>query len=201
MSRNRIEPPIWWAEYNVFTSDIDLEVVQSLGAATIIRIVDAGAGALAVRMESHEGLTVQMTGMSLGEETIGRFTKIVAENATAEVVGTLAAVGIVDLADAMTLTMSVDGGGTETATFNTADFSDITAPTLAELKVVVEADTTATFDATGTLPTINSPTAGSAGTIQITGGTGAAALGFTDQAEFAGADTDVVKVRVGWPAQ
>ena len=205
MSRPRIEPPISYKEYSTFSSQIDLRAESPSGvdAATIVQILDAGVGSMAVRMEDHEAFTRQLTSFSTGDELLGRFTSIEAEDAAGTVLGytadQIAAAG--GLTDGDTLTLKVDGGGTETATFNTGDFSDIEAPTLAELKTVIEADTTAVVDATGSQVDIATPTAGSAGSIQITGGLAAAKLGLFDQAVHIGADTDVVKVRVGWSAQ
>jgi len=205
MSRNRIEPPIDLLEFSTFTADLDLRALSPDGvsAATYIRVITAGAGSMAVRMEAHEYRTRQLTALLAGEELLGRFVSIELENAKAEArtwtAAEIAAAG--GLTDADTLTLKVDGGGTETATFNTGDFSDITAPTLAELKTVIEADTTAEFDATGTNGLVNSPTGGSAGDIQITGGLAAAKLGLLDTTVHVGADTDITKIRVGWPAQ
>ena len=58
----------------------------------------------------------------------------------AQITGTVA--GPWALSDGLTLIIDTDGNGDQTATFNTADFADIGNATFAEVKVVIETDTT-----------------------------------------------------------
>ena len=208
MSHNRIEPPVKWREYTSFTGDLDLRALGPGGPATIIRIVDAGTGSMGLHtedLESDAGMT-QFTALTAAEEIIGHFTKIRRASGKATIFGLsaadIAAAG--GLTDGQTLTFKVDGGGEETATFNTGDFVDIATPTLAELKTVIEADTTGEVVATGTLLELNSPTAGSGGTLQLTstGDAHTVLLGAVTAGNLAvhtGSDTNVAKIRVGWP--
>lgn len=87
------------------------------------------------------------------------------------------------LVDGQTLTVSVDGGGDQTATFNTADFALIGAATAAEVAAVIDADITgASAVAAGTFVRIESDTVGTGTSIQVTGGTANATLGFSTTA-------------------
>jgi hypothetical protein len=83
------------------------------------------------------------------------------------------------LVDAQTLLVAVDGAAAATATFNTADFSDITNATAAEVAAVITTDISgATAAAVGGAVVITSSTTGATSSIQVTGGTANAALGF-----------------------
>lgn len=80
------------------------------------------------------------------------------------------------LADGETLLVSVDGGGALTATFNTADFVDITAGSAEEVALVINTDITgATAYTRDGAIRIHSNTQG---TIEITGGTANPTLNF-----------------------
>jgi hypothetical protein len=84
------------------------------------------------------------------------------------------------LADAETLLVSVDGGAEQTATFNTGDFADIGNATAAEVLAVLNTDITGqTSEERGTKVVMRSDTTGYASSIEVTGGTAAAALGFS----------------------
>ena len=84
------------------------------------------------------------------------------------------------LVDGQTLTVAVDGGGAQTATFNTADFADIANATAAEVAAVITTDITGATasDSSGSV-LIVSDTTGETSTIQVTGGTANTALGFS----------------------
>lgn len=84
------------------------------------------------------------------------------------------------LVDGQTLTVKVDGQSSEqTVTFNTGDFVDITHATATEVANVISADLTSP-SATGAVAMAAKVgiTSDSAGTIEVTGGTANAALGF-----------------------
>lgn len=203
---NRTSPPIFWKEYTSFSADIDLRADSPGGksAAAVIKVVTAGSGNMAVHM-THDQLNgiAQLTSLTANESLEGQFTQIRADNSRGRMIGFSAAQIALrgGLTDGDTMVFSVDGGGNETATFNTGDFVDIASPTLAELKTVIEADTTAEFDATGTFGILETTTAGAAGSVQMVSGDALAKLGFSDLTLRAGADTDVSKVRVGWSSQ
>lgn len=83
------------------------------------------------------------------------------------------------LVDAQTLLVAVDGAGALTATFNTADFVDISNATAAEVAAVITTDITGASAAdVGGDVVITSATTGSTSSIQVTGGTANTALGF-----------------------
>lgn len=78
------------------------------------------------------------------------------------------------LADGQTLTVSVDGGGAATATFNTGDFVDITAATAAEVALVINTDVSGVrADVEDGFVRIMSDTfpESSSASIEVTGGT------------------------------
>lgn len=95
------------------------------------------------------------------------------------------------LSDGQSLTISVDGGTGQSVSFNTGDFADIANATAAEIAAEITADTTG-LSATdeGGFVRIVSDTDGPGSSIQITGGTAAEELGFT-QAAFAGFNPDI----------
>jgi len=88
--------------------------------------------------------------------------------------------GTFPLVDGQTLLVSVDGGGDQVVTFNTADFTDINNATAAEMAVVVLADVigVSSADSGGGALVITSLTTGNASSIQINGGTANSAVGF-----------------------
>jgi len=90
-----------------------------------------------------------------------------------------------DLDDGQTLLVKVDGGSEQTATFNTGDFADIDNATAAEIAAVINTDITgATAEDAGGKVWIETDTEGTGGSIQVTGGTANAAIGFgTDLVE------------------
>lgn len=81
------------------------------------------------------------------------------------------------LADADTLDVVIDGGGTQTVTFNSAAFSDITNATAAEVAAEINTDITGgtAFPQPDGSVIIRTATRGAAGSVQVTGGTGNAA--------------------------
>lgn len=83
------------------------------------------------------------------------------------------------LVDGQTLTVSVDGGADQTATFNTADFADIANATAAEVAAVLSTDLTGATaaDASGSVA-ITSASTGASASLRVTGGTANTALGF-----------------------
>lgn len=85
------------------------------------------------------------------------------------------------LVDGQTLTVSVDGGAVDTATFNTADFGDIANATAAEVIAVILADVAGITAAPNVINEIvlTSVSTGLTAEIHVTGGTANAALGFS----------------------
>lgn len=83
-----------------------------------------------------------------------------------------------DLTDGDTITIKVDDGSGQTATFNTGDFADINAATAAEVAAVLNTDITGinasavTTDGGKIHVEIKSDTTGASSSIEITGGTG-----------------------------
>ena len=87
------------------------------------------------------------------------------------------------LEDGMTLTVSVDGAADSTVTFNTADFADITAPTAAEVKAVIDADLAVDGGSSviwRNYIIIKTDTTDNTGSIEVTGGTAAAIFDFPE---------------------
>lgn len=84
------------------------------------------------------------------------------------------------LSDGQTLTVKVDQGAEQTATFNTADFGAIGAATAAEVAAVINTDITGVTasDQNGSV-WIESDTDGGGSAVQVTGGTANASLGFS----------------------
>jgi len=85
------------------------------------------------------------------------------------------------LVDGDTLTIQIDGGGTQTITFHAIDFVDVADATLAEVLAVLGASTGITGAAAsgeaGAIR-ITSATWGYGSSVQVTGGTGNGVLGF-----------------------
>lgn len=97
----------------------------------------------------------------------------------------LSAEGPFALVDGQTLVLDVDGGGDDTATFNTADFSDIASASAAEVAAVINTDIDGVVaDVVGLRVRVRTDSTGEAATLQRTGGT-ATALGFSS-AEVSG---------------
>lgn len=199
---NSIEAPADLQEFTSFAADIDCtsratSPCASPRGATVIDVVDGGSGTLSVRMEGSPDTVRDLT-VDTGDQVIGFFRVIVA-NAAAKLVGDAETYV---LTDGMTLTLSVDGGADDTATFNTGDFSDIGAATAAEVASVINADITGVTasDASGSIQIV-SDTAGTGGSLRVTGGTALDALGLSLSEFSAGGDTDVTRIRVGWPSK
>lgn len=86
------------------------------------------------------------------------------------------------LADLQTLTVKINGGSVQTITFNTAEFVSIAAATAEEVAAVINAEivgATATVTSGGTKVTITSDRKGTSSGVEVTGGSGNAALGFS----------------------
>ena len=100
------------------------------------------------------------------------------------------------LVDGQTLTVAVDGGGAATATFETADFSNIALATAAEVAAVITTDIAGATaaDVSGSV-VITSDTTGASSNLTVTGGTANALLGF-DTAQVDGA-TFLVEIGSG----
>ena len=80
---------------------------------------------------------------------------------------------VYNLDDGDTLTVKVDGGSVQTATFNTGDFVDIDNATAAEVVTVLNTDITGqTASVSGSRIKMTSDTTGSSSTLEVTGGTG-----------------------------
>jgi hypothetical protein len=87
------------------------------------------------------------------------------------------------LVDAQTLSVRIDGGVVQTATFNTGDFVDISNATAVEVARVITADITgAVAYVTATRLTIESLTVGVNSQIAITGGAANSILNFVETA-------------------
>lgn len=85
-----------------------------------------------------------------------------------------------NLDDAQTLTVKVDGGTVQTATFNTADFVDINAATAAEVAAVINSDISGVSASDeGGYVRITNDSEASGNSIEVTGGTANTALGFS----------------------
>lgn len=83
------------------------------------------------------------------------------------------------LSDGQTLTVKVDGQSVaQTVTFNTGDFIDINNATAAEVAAVISTDLASPSATGGTSGGAVTITSDSGGTIEVTGGTANAALGF-----------------------
>lgn len=86
------------------------------------------------------------------------------------------------LSDGDTLTVEIDGGSTQTVTFNTADFTAIGAATAEEVAQVINQDLSGAkgiVTTAGTKVTIESDTKGTSSSVEVTGGTANAVLGFS----------------------
>lgn len=84
------------------------------------------------------------------------------------------------LTDGWTLLVSVDGGAVQTATFETADFIGIGVATAAEIVIVLNADIAdQVSENRGGKVVMRANSVGTESSIEVTGGTAAAALGFT----------------------
>jgi hypothetical protein len=86
------------------------------------------------------------------------------------------------LSDAQTLIFEIDNSGSQTVTFNTAEFVAIGAATAEEVAAVINGEArgcSATVTSGGTKVTITSDTLGTGSELDVTGGTAAATLGFT----------------------
>lgn len=87
------------------------------------------------------------------------------------------------IVNGQTLLVAVDGGGAATATFETADFSNISLATAAEIAAVITTDIAGASAAdVGGSVVITSATTGDASSIHVTGGTANALLGFSTTA-------------------
>lgn len=108
------------------------------------------------------------------------------------------------LTDGNTLLVAVDGGGAQTVTFDTAEFGAIGAATALEVAAVINAEVTgvsATVSVGAVV--ITSDTLGTSSSVEITGGTDAAALAFpggagagTGDISGAGSIADITAVTV-----
>jgi len=84
-----------------------------------------------------------------------------------------------NLVDGQTLLVSVDGGVAQAATFNTADFGDITMATAAEVATVITTDIAGVIAAdVGGSVVISANSVGDTSSLQIAGGTSNTELGF-----------------------
>jgi hypothetical protein len=86
------------------------------------------------------------------------------------------------LTDGFTLTVKIDGGSVQTITFDTAEFAAIGAATAEEVAAVIAAEITGaqvSVTSGGTKVTITSDTQGTGSSVEVTGGTANAALGFS----------------------
>lgn len=120
---------------------------------------------------STQDITVQAT-VNLGEGNT-RYLEFLTNGAATAGAITNEKDQTYNFTDGETLTAKVDGGSEQTATFNTGDFSVITAATAAEVVTVLNTDITGqTASVNGLRVKITSDTTGVGSTIEMTGGTG-----------------------------
>lgn len=101
------------------------------------------------------------------------------------------------LTDGWTLQIAVDGGATQTVTFNTSEFVAIGAATAAEVAAVINAETTGLHaNVSGSEVIITSDRLGTGSSIQIVGGTAAAALTLAGTGTGTGDASDSTAVTV-----
>ena len=101
------------------------------------------------------------------------------------------------LSDGLTLTFGINGGGTQTVTFNTAEFVAIGAATAAEVAAVINAEATGmSATAPGTAVIITTDRQGTGASIDTFGGTAAAILGFSGSEVGTGDVVDISAVTV-----
>jgi len=108
------------------------------------------------------------------------------------------------LTNGNTLTISIDGEPDQTVTFNTADFALIGAATAAEVVAVILAQTTdiGAADVGGAVVLTNTRSLTNARTLEVTGGTDAAAFAFPGGAVSGTGEGDDLTISVdGEPAQ
>ena len=203
MSRNHIEPAGDVKDYATFTSDIDLtskteSPIATQWGAHQLHVATFGTGNLTVTCVGNKRVARQLVFNANNTDALAAFYTSIVKNGAGSITG---GDETFDLDDGDTLLVKVDGGSEQTATFNTGDFSDIDAATAAEVKAKFDSEisgATAT-DTTGTL-SIATDDATVGGSIEVTGGTAAAKLGFTVGDYALTGVTDVTRVRVGWPS-
>jgi len=103
------------------------------------------------------------------------------------------------LTNGNTLLISIDGEAAQTVTFNTADFASIGAATAAEVVAVILAQTTdigASVGVGNSVVITNARSLLNTRTIQVTGGTDAAALAFPGTAATGTGDGDTLTVSI-----
>lgn len=102
------------------------------------------------------------------------------------------------LSDGQTLDVAIDGGGGQTVTFNAVDFDDIAEATAAEVAAVLNAATAgltgASAEDDGGSVRITSDTWGAGSSVQVTGGTANAVLGFPTSLESGSDFTPVTQL-------
>ena len=169
--------------YSEETVPVDTNVGLLHFDAEIIEFVDnAGANVAQIASGASPGagefkIAADRRTVTFGDaiaSAIVAYRKAVEQSAIAEsLVETFA------LTDGWTLLVSVDGGAVQTATFETADFSAIGAATAAEVLIVLNTDIAdQVSEDRGGKVVMRANSVGSDSTIEITGGTAAAALGF-----------------------
>jgi len=99
------------------------------------------------------------------------------------------------LVDGMTLSVSVDGGGAQVVTFLAVNFDDIAEATAVEVAASITAGLTgATAEDDGGAPRITSDVFGATSSVQVTGGTANAVLGFPTSLEVGSDFTPIVEL-------
>jgi hypothetical protein len=99
------------------------------------------------------------------------------------------------LSDGQTLLISIDGGGAQTVTFNTADFVNIAQAAAEEVAAVIDDDLTpgtSSLNPNGTKVRIESETVGTSSTVEVTGGTATAAFDFPVGVKTGGDDLSAI---------
>lgn len=157
------------------------------GDTTGLTAVDANGAVRVVSDTDGAGSTLEITG-GTGNEALGfSFEKFKGFNPDTSAKILSGSAETYALSDGETLTVKVDQGGTQTATFNTGDFVAIGAATAIEVAKVITTDLTgaAAYEVAGKVQ-IESLTEGVNSRIEVTGGTGNTALGFDENEELGG---------------
>lgn len=160
------------------------DIVNRINSSEASRIVEAAnqgpdATDRYVVIKSRAGVSIQVTGTAATYDRTGFSRKGVSTGK--KVIGNKEPIALFDGA---TLIVSIDGGAPQTVTFVASDFPDIANATAAQVVATLSAqlageETSVNASLDGSRPVLGSATATRAPCIEIVGGTGAAALGFS----------------------
>jgi hypothetical protein len=159
-------------------------------------VVRAGDGGL-VAMEDFDSIPIVATAGSITGTEVEPFDLEPGDDLDIEVDGAAAQTAtfnaaaaslesgtaeLYDLDNGDTLTVIIDGGATQTITFSTGDFADIDNATAEEVAAVINnqiVGASASASSGGTKVTIKSDRRGTSSSVQVTGGSANADLGFS----------------------